>query len=717
MAGLLSEREGPVATSGSGSINSHSSASLRVGIWEARQENGKTNFVRSSQAQQDWPYWANMARIEAKGAKRRIVLIGESVARGFLYDPQFNPAMVLESLLHFCLGKDNVEVIDLARTNLGSELRELALSALLLEPDALIVFSGNNHLNRLESTPVSELEAALCERGVPGLKQWAENHLGNSIREIVNDVASSYRAKGVPLIWIVPEFNLIDWKDVPTNAPYLRTGANREWILCRQEAENALRNDNFDVAIHLAQKMIELDEGVCTTGFYLLAECCRNLGMQEQQRQYLELARDSGVWDRSYPVSPRSFSVVQKSLREEAANHGNAMVDLPAIFADYLQGGIPDRRLFLDYCHLTVEGMHIAMAVAASRVVGSFGCEVPPWRELMKSAVSPPRRVKAEAAFLAAVHNAHYHQSSEIVLHYCTQAIQAAPEIGRVMLHYIDLQTRRTPLLMSRAAELISALDSPLVQHYLLGFNPQQFDTVLLAAIATATAKVAADASKKLSRLGHQTDRSDQNSVRLLEHYENLVASLQEVSAEVEEKLLRLRRELHSVKGREIDLLNYYYCSSARQPQEIMWNRHSAGLPHHGLSQFYKAYWLESKFVFWAESGCAVNLRLTCRLPATNQLSKGVGSIRVNGWHAGDIALNQCWETWDISVPATEIADGQNEIVVHWPIPDFPGIQVFETIADDMAQGIVPEFYCLFGEIHSFLASHNKAENHSCASP
>jgi hypothetical protein len=45
-------------------------------------------------------------------------LIGESVARGYLYDPQFTPAMALEAILQAQLGHNAVEVIDLARTDL-----------------------------------------------------------------------------------------------------------------------------------------------------------------------------------------------------------------------------------------------------------------------------------------------------------------------------------------------------------------------------------------------------------------------------------------------------------------------------------------------------------------------------------------------------------------------------------------------------------------------
>lgn len=710
-AGLLSATENPAARSnGRDNLDEHPLSFSRVGIWKLRQENGKTSFVRNPQMQQEWHLWANVGRIEARGEKRRIVLIGESVARGFLYDPQFNPAMTLESVLHSSLGKENVEVIDLARTNLGREVRELALSALALRPDAVIIFSGNNSLDQFASSFLPDLESFLCQRGISGLKQWAERQLDKSIRKIMDDIASGYRAQGVPLIWIVPEFNLGDWKDVPMNAPHLPAGANHEWILCRQSAESALREGDFNTAARLARKMIELDEGTCRTSFYLLAECYHHLGMPEQRRQCLELARDSGIWDTSYPLSPRALSVMQKALREEAARHGNALVDLPAIFAGYLDGGIPDRRLFLDYCHMTVEGIQVAMAAAASHVLELMGGTCHSWRELMKSAASPSRRVKAEAAFLAAVHNAHYFQSADLVLHYCVQAIQAAPETARVMLYYVDMQARRTPVLMSRAAELISELESPLLRNYLLEFNSQRSDAVLLSAIVTATAKVADDASKKVLRLHNKANSADPNTAELLQHYENVVASLQEISARIRENLVCLRLKLHSVKERDIDLLSYYYCSSAQQPQELMWAlKKGAWLAQYQLSQFYKAYGLESKFVFWDESGCAVDLHLTCRLPVVNQLSEGVAAIHVNGWHIGDIVLNQSWATWDISVPATYIIDDQNEIVVRWPMPEFPGMPVFETIADDLTQDIVPAFYCWFGEIHSFVASHHES--------
>src|SRR5205823_5064865 len=104
-----------------------------------------------------------------------------------LYDPQFTPAMALERMLRSQSGKASMEVIDLARTNQGFALRDLAISAAnLLQPDAVVIFAGNNWgpfaelspLSRadvpflpLSGTDVPFLDSALRERGVAGLRQ------------------------------------------------------------------------------------------------------------------------------------------------------------------------------------------------------------------------------------------------------------------------------------------------------------------------------------------------------------------------------------------------------------------------------------------------------------------------------------------------------------------------------------------------------------------
>src|ERR1700722_1875875 len=86
-----------------------------VGIWERKQENGQSMFVRSKDKMDEWRHWANVGRIGTKGSKLRVVFMGESVARGYLYDPLYTPSMALEQMLRHHLGEAAVEVIDLAR--------------------------------------------------------------------------------------------------------------------------------------------------------------------------------------------------------------------------------------------------------------------------------------------------------------------------------------------------------------------------------------------------------------------------------------------------------------------------------------------------------------------------------------------------------------------------------------------------------------------------
>lgn len=680
LAGLLGNPSSPASerslTDNIGSREGTSEASaesprpLRIGIWEGEQVNGQTCFVRRQDMMGEWSFWANVGRIEAKGNRLRILLLGESVARGYLYDPLFNMAGALEEVLQSQLGEDSVEVIDLARTNLGHDLKELAVSALLLEPDAAIIFAGNNWNARYYSPHPYDraaLDAQMRRHGVPGLKRCFEERLAEQGRSGVEEIASLYQAKGVPLVWMVPEFNLGDWRDPVAIAPYLSRGANQEWLTLWDGAHVALRDGDFETAATLAKRMVQLDGGTTATGLYILAECSQRLGDLVACRRYLELARDATIWDCSRAISPRPYTVTQEVLREEAARCRNEVVDVPEVFKEYLDGGIPDRRLFLDYCHLTSEGIQVAVAAAASRVLRLLWGEDIHWRELVDRSVAPTREVEAEASFLAAVHNAHWAQSFDVVHHYCLRAIKLSPFVAQIMIRFLDLQTRHAPLMMCRSAEDIAMGGSELVQHYLLHHNRQQLDKTLFDAVVGALEGAGIDAGGQLNQL---------------------------------------RREEHSVASRDTNLLDYYYVSSARQAQEETWL-----IPQlqklNEAKNYYTAYLSESKFFFVGDANRPVRLRLTCRLPETES-DEGTISVEVNGGCLGDAAIGRQWSTWEIEVAGDEIRDGLNEVVIHWPTPTFPGDKLLESLIDRITDKTLPEFFCPFGEIYAFSASDRK---------
>jgi hypothetical protein len=640
----------------------------QVGVWERMEADGKSCFVRSPNLFKEWYLWANVDRIEPKSAKLRVVLIGESVARGFLYDPVFTPAIALEKILQSQLGESEIEVIDLARTNIGFEVGELAGSALLLDPDLVIFFVGNNWgISYPGLAEVLQMDVVLREEGIVGVKKMAEAQVAGNAGRLVNEVSKVYQNRGVPLVWVIPEFNLGDWREPATNAPCLPHGLNREWIASQDEARQALQNGELDRASELAQKMVEIDGGICVAGFYLLAECARRRADVEAERQYLELARDAVIWDSSRVVVPRPYSVVQEALRNEARGRQDQIVDLPELFKEHLNGDLPGRRLFLDYCHLTTEGIQVAMAAAASAVLRSLKGRNVPWNKLMAAQVSPTCEIEAEASFLAAIHNAHYSQSFETVLAHCLRSLHQSPDIAQVMINFIELQTRRTmPAAMSRSAERIVELGSPLISRYLFPQNRQRFDRSLLEA---------------------------------------MVEALKEVGVETREWLGKIWREEHSVASTEINLLDYYYCSSADQPQEVMWARPipEDELPSQG-ADYYKAYHPYSRFVFVGEAGIPAQLSLTCRLPASSP-SQDIVRVEVNGKPQVEIVVDHRWGNWEITVAEDVIGDGVNEVVIHWPIYELADGATFEGVMESLFQGIAPDFFQIFGEIHSFRAS------------
>jgi hypothetical protein len=636
----------------------------RVGIWERKR--GETHFVRRMETSPEWSFWANLGRIEPKRGLRRVVLIGESVARGYFYDPRFTPAMALRTVLERRMG-EAVDVVDLARTDLRLEVGELARSAHLLEPDAVVIFAGNNW-NVSFKPPLPEIaliDSRLREEGIPGLKRFAEKKAAARVRGMVGEVSSFYRARGIPVVWLVPEFNLGAWRDPATNAPHLPGTGNRDWLDLWQAARGAFDAGDLPQAAELARRMVEIDQGVAAAGLYLAAECSLRSGDLAAARRHLELARDAAIWDTSRHVTPRAYGVVQEALRSTAAEHGGIVVDLPRVFHEHLGEAIPDRRLFLDYCHLTAAGIRVAMAAAASPLLRVLKKVEVPWRALVDERIAPSREVEAEAAFLAAIHNAHWGQDRDAVGHYCSLAVRTSPAIAEVMTRFIEIQTRRAPMLMCRAAEEIASLASQQLQQYLLRSNDQRLDRLLLDAITE---------------------------------------SLQEIGVDARGNLERLRREEHGLARGTADLLAFYSCSDTRQPQEVMWAMpQQVGGHSFKESDFYRAYGIESRFLFIGEAGQPVRLRLTGRLPGSAPPRRTL-LLSLNDRPQVEIEIGGTWETWELAIPGEAVREGVNEVSIRWPLPEFPGQEALASAFTD-PDAAAPELYPCFGEIHTLTAA------------
>src|SRR5688572_6650193 len=645
--------------------------SKHLGVWERKIEDGKTVFVRRLELMDQWHLWAaNLGRIEAKGSKPRIIFMGESVARGYLYDPDFTPAMALQMILDRQLGKNEVEVIDVARTNLEYRLKEFASAALQLEPDMAIIFAGNNWgvpMPTLEG--IADMDKAIAKEGMSGVKRLSDEYIATVSRDVLTSIASEYKSNGVPLVWVIPESNLGDWSDPPTNAPFLPGDLNKEWLKLHAEAKTALRNGDPVTAEKRALRMSEIDQGVCKTAYLIIADCRRLANDPKGEKKYRILARDCQSWDASMTNIPKSYCLTQDIMREVMAEYGHQVVDLPALLDEYLNGEVPGRQVFLDYCHLTTEGIQVAMGATASCVLRSLkGVDIH-WYALVDDEIAPSARVEAEASFLAAIHDAHRWQSYDVTRYFCERALKYSPDVAELMLSYIELQSQiSVPARMSEAEEKIFLIGSPLIHRYLFRNNNKRLDKILLAAI---------------------------------------VDVLEEAGFNAKERLAQLRREEHSVRHIDTNLLYYYYFSSAEQPQEL----EALNWPNYRMAndaRYFRAYWPESRFLFVGEAGYAVKLSLTCRLPKPEPPEDKI-TISLNAEPQVEMNITPDWSSWDIILPGEAIREGLNEITVHWPIPaDFRSAEELAKVTKRLCAQKFPDFFAVFGEIHTFTASNGE---------
>ncbi len=326
-----------------------------------------------------------------------MALVGESVARGYLYDPEFTPGAALEQMLRSYLGSAEIEVIDLAQNSITMQpLKALIGQSLALSPDVIVVFAGNNWHTQLSDSDIPYVDGTLRKQGVPGLKSYIDSLLRHAVTQLTEQVTTLMSGRGVTVIWVVPESNLDDWRDPVSTAPLLPNNGNREWRDLNQRADLAFRQGNLDLAEELALEMVDLDGGTNAVPLRVLAECCRVKGNIRGARQNLEMCRDAEGWNQCFPYSPRTSITIQKALRAASSASDLGIVDLPELFSRHLDNHPPGRRLFLDYCHLTSEGINLAMAAIGAKVmealsgepvaVGQAAAAVPPpspmrWRD------------------------------------------------------------------------------------------------------------------------------------------------------------------------------------------------------------------------------------------------------------------------------------------------------------------------------------------------
>ncbi len=649
-----------------------------ISIWQPTEIDGGRAFVRPEPGPFG-DHYATRKVLRPKQAELplRVAFFGESAAAGYLYAPHLTPAQVLEEQLQAAGGHENFEVVDLARTNETlAGLRDTVRSALQIQPDVLVLFVGNNW-NLLETPEVSpyaasvaarqEVALALRDGGLGGPVELARGRLREAATATLDEVALLARAVGIPVVVVLPEVNLADW-ETRQPVPWLPRGGTARWHAHYRTALDLLgRGDAAGVA-GMTERMLELDSGACPSTWRLRALARRALGDDAGALEACRAEVDSAAYPTlAFLSAPQATTLARDLLREAARRHGFVTVDLPAIFAQHTGSLLPDRRLFLDYCHLTLEGIQVAMSAVAAEVLRLSGMREagmiegePDWRTLLAS--TPPPRIAPEAEATArlgaAIHGAHrlltVGPKSPILAHWCAAALQASPGIAETFLDLAEARTAPCPAVLTAAQQ--RNLRSP---HRLLLQHGWQWDH-LDAEVLTAMESV----------LGGEISRRTRQMME--------------------------RRALSSAGAGGIDLADPYW---HWEPLERFFPE---VMRFEDLAEraTVRSPWPETSFCLVVDGPREVDLELTARAPDRNP---GKIDVSLDGQPAGSLSVGERWTKSRLRVSI--LSPGLHRLTLRWPdLPACGGDNPLLPAIERLELGLPADLHPVFGEVWSIKA-------------
>jgi hypothetical protein len=635
----------------------------KVGIWNRVSGNEQEYYARDNSFRNEWHFWADINKIAASSDRYRIVFMGESVARGYFYDPFFNCGSALEKMLTDGGGMD-AEVIDLARTNHNLiEVQSISSEAMALNPDALVVFGGNNWIisvrNSLTEQDFGNMMKMLEGKDPSVLKNWFRQRSHELIESFFQHLYDIAISKNIPVVLVIPEFNLLHWQSseeeqIVTHLPGERT---KTWISARNKAEQALDREDWEAAEDFSRKMIDIDASH-PLGYEWVARCLLEKGMHDEAGIFLKEALDTALYFRA-DSKPRFYSFMRESVLELASLYNIQLVDLSEVFAGHLEGKLPGAELFLDYCHMTYHGIQLSMEATANTILKINNKDKKEVDKAVIKNIKPADDVVAYANFCAAIHNGHFGQPYERLLSICTDALKASESIKDIMINYIDVVTRGMPNYFCKSFANIVGNDRIRQYNGGTGF---------------------------LSKKGKKI--MDLNLV------DAIVTALKTFGYDVEEHINELRKKEHGAHIRKVNLLKSYYALNSNYD------------PAHKKSTYYIARDIASQFFLVAEGNKAVNIKLTYRNPNIGPSNQEV-VLKFNNKVVLSMPASEKWFTQNLIINDNAVNDGMNYITISWPLAEK---LTMNEAKQNSEHALFDYSFPVLGEIYLFTASQNDEE-------
>lgn len=651
-----------------------------IGIWEPRTDNGRVSFVRTPDRRAWWG-WANIERIEPKGNKSRIVLFGESVARGEFTDPYFTCAIALQTLLQSATGAQDMEVVDIARS--GQQLlslKNLLTPSLALEPDAYVIFAGNNwafarfFLGLLTDGKIERMLREISNWEL--VKIYIQEVIKEQVRDFIKYLGAFSAENQIPIIFVVPEFNLLDWRlECDSRSPLITSDSIKRSLHNKARAENALAEGNLHLATMLAEEIIQIEEEMNPVGFEILAKCKLVQGKVAEARRLKEKGIESCLAT-NLRLLPACYLFIQEVLRYESVLQGITLVDLPRRFEEHLPETLPGRRYFFDYCHMTPDGIRLAMASTAEKLLPLLGKRERTWSDLNQVNFDIDPQVMSKAYLAAAYHNAGMGQDYETVRYYCSESLRHAPEIADLMRLLVDMHVRQSNINCIKEVEDIVGRSWLEDDRYLNIHKPSASYTS-----GYAPARILNNRELNIPLIRSLTD--------LLSGYDSSIRQTVDIM---------LKKE-HGITAHGVDLLRRPYIDQGWMEDD--WQNETV---------YFRSYRVESGFRLICEPPCLLKMSIICRVPGASATVEPV-RISVNGVETHSFLAGKNWTTSNWLIPGEILRDGINSLVIHWPERNTSREERIEEVmkrVGELSVGFnskgLKDLYSVFGEVHDLGA-------------
>jgi tetratricopeptide (TPR) repeat protein len=342
----------------------------------------------------------------------RVFCVGGSASASWPHPVSDTYSAYLQQALQKAYAPRPVQVINVSAHGFASyRVKAVYEEIAVLEPDAVIVYSGNNEFLETRSYDTSSLanfvetfqdkleivklarkftrkavlsgtqlsgvadffwkkvqRESLELRSDPVLFAKVKQHYHDSIESIVHHASR----QEIPVLLLTVPVNLKDW--LPNVSDDSLTGENLAlWRVAYNNGRRQLLLKNADAATGALKKAAELNPNHSDTWFWL-ARAQEAAGDLASANRSYTLAKDLDL----NPFRAHSdFNISIRNLAEEYAPKTN-LVDLERIFASRTPTGTPGFDLFLDYVHPTQRGNELIAESVFRALVDEKVFPVPP---------------------------------------------------------------------------------------------------------------------------------------------------------------------------------------------------------------------------------------------------------------------------------------------------------------------------------------------------